>query len=145
MKTYININNKAVSEKPDIFLVGRDYFGHSVYNNSIVYHFGYIPHVEILKKDFEKYSTHHFDKTVVIHNHELQPLLSYLVQSFNGNTFNRLKTIPEIGQTIQMITLSSNFIVLDNTAGLFIKVQSLSNPNWITVLPIYDFREITNI
>ena len=142
MKTYINIKGQSVSVKPDIFKVGTDYFGQAIYNNDTVYHFSEIvPRFEILRLDFEGYQASYFDSAVKVFSWQITELLTYLAQLFQDKLFRKLSSTPEIGETVILSSHNSAFKVLDNTAVLFIKVQSLNNPDWIDIQPIHKFHK----
>lgn len=142
MKTYIDKKGKACSFKPDIFKVGVDNNGNTIYNNDIIYHYDNIfPRIEFLEKDFENYNENYFNNTYKIYQHQVPELLTYLAQLFENKSFNSsLKKIPNIGDEIILKGHNYRFKVLDNKYKLFIKVQSMENPNYITIKPIYEFK-----
>lgn len=141
MKTYIDKNNKVCSSKPDIFQVGIDNAGNKIYNNDIVYHYNSpFPNIEYLNKDFEKYSKNYFKNTYKIYPHYLAGLLTYLAQLIEDKLYNKLKNIPNIGDVVILRSHNIVFTVLDNKYKLFIKVQSVTNPKYIAIFPIYEFK-----
>lgn len=140
MKTYINNHQKIVSEKPEIFEVGRDYFNNPIYNNDLVYYFSeHYDNVHQLDKNFVGYSKNHFSNSVKIYTHQIPFLLTYLTRLVSKQTINLLNTVPKIGDIVVLKSHNSEFKVLDNTTKIFLKVQSLKNPDY---KPVFTLNEL---
>jgi hypothetical protein len=138
MKTYKDKSGKYVSEKPEIFEVGRDYFNRPIYNNSLVYFFSdYYNHVRQLEDDFESYPSNYFKNGVVITNQSIS-LFNYLIKIVNKQNSKLLTDIPNVGDIIVLRTINHKFKVIDNTPKLFIKVESLEVNDYTPIFGLYE-------
>ena len=141
MKTYKNKEGVYVSERPEIFEVGKDYFNNPIYNNDLVYYFSdYYDNVYKLKKDFDGYSKNHFTNTVKIYEHQIPQLLTFLCRLVSNQPFDISKNIPKVDDIVILKSHNYKFKVLDNTGKLFIRVQSLLNPDYITIFGLYELK-----
>ena len=142
MKTYLNEKKQWVSQKPERFEVGKDYFGVSIYNDDLVYFYSnYYDNVTQLNKDDERYSKNHFKNCVKIYKHQIPTLLTYLGRLFSKQLGLTLDYAPNIGDIVILKTHNYKFKVLDNTPKLFIKLQSIINPDYISVFCINELKK----
>lgn len=141
MKTYINSKGEFCSDKPERFVVGVDELGKNIYNNDIVYHYPYNPYhrFEFLDENYEGYNKTYFDNTIKVYKSQVPELLNYLVKMMENNN-DSLKNIPDINDIIVLKNHNYDFKVIDNKYKLFLKVQSVKNPNWVEIKPIYEFK-----
>lgn len=140
MKTYVDNHGKICIEKPEIFQVGMDYFKDPIFNNDLIYHFGCISRFEQLDKNFEGYNKNYFGSSVKIYLWKVPELLTLLSNLINNDDSRIIKEVPNIDDIVILKSHNYKFKVLDNTAKLFIKVQSLNNPDWF---PIFSLTELT--
>jgi hypothetical protein len=139
MKTYKDNSGKFVSEKPDIFEVGVDYFNRPIYNNSLVYFFSdYCSYVRQLEYDFEAYPSRYFNNSVVIKTNQIPSLLTYLTKFFNKENSRLLTDTPNVGDIIVLRTINHKFKVIDNTPKLFIKAESLEVSIYTPIFGLYE-------
>jgi hypothetical protein len=140
MKTYINSKGEFCSDKPEIFAVGVDDLGKNIYNNDIVYHYtNPYPRFEFLDENYEGYNKTYFDNTIKVYKSQVPHLLNYLTRIIE-NYNDSLTIIPNINDIIVLKSHNYEFKVIDNKYKLFLKVQSVTNPNWIEIKPIYEFK-----
>jgi hypothetical protein len=155
MKTYINSKGEFCSDKPEIFAVGVDDLGKNIYNNDIVYHYTHFKHCryvarknpynpyprfEFLDENYEGYNKTYFDNTIKVYKSQVPHLLSYLARIIENYNDSLTKLIPNINDIIVLKSHNYEFKVIDNKYKLFLKVQSVTNPNWIEIKPIYEFK-----
>ena len=127
-RTYLNTRGKYVSVEPDVYQIGIDNIGRKIFTDSILY----IPNRKYSEAFYfcNKFNWYKYliEDCVVIDKSEYNMFLLYFYNiTFGDNWRKNLHKVPKVGSHVICSTYSAEYVVIDVSQVLFIKIRNIKN------------------